>query len=125
MVPSLYYHIVQFAHREGIRYSMSGRSPDSRMPCGRRTSSHAAGGRSDFKFRLDSLTVAGAVPELSANLSARTGFPFHSPTHRWTEAPDNGFSVIHNRADDNSCSATMGRWRRNRGPTPEGSSITG
>jgi hypothetical protein len=33
-LPSAPKHIAQFAHREGIRYSMSGRSPDSRTPYG-------------------------------------------------------------------------------------------
>jgi hypothetical protein len=33
-LPSAPKHIAQFAHREGIRYSMSGRSPDLRTPLG-------------------------------------------------------------------------------------------
>ena len=36
-------HIAQFAHREVIRYSMSGRSPDSRMSLADERSSHATG----------------------------------------------------------------------------------
>jgi hypothetical protein len=39
-LPSVPKHIAQFAHREGIRYSMSGRSPDSRTPGADETSSH-------------------------------------------------------------------------------------
>jgi len=31
-VSPVHEHIIQFAHREGIHYSMSGRSPDSRVP---------------------------------------------------------------------------------------------
>jgi hypothetical protein len=61
-----YQHIAQFAHREVIRYSMPGRSPDSRTPLADEMSSHATGAVT-LEIRLDSLTVAGAVPELNAD----------------------------------------------------------
>jgi hypothetical protein len=38
------------------------------------------------RFAFDSLTVAGAVPELSVLSHACTGFPFHSPALRgWSK----------------------------------------
>jgi hypothetical protein len=42
-VPPVQKHIAQFAHREVIRYSMPGRSPDSRMPSADEMPSHATG----------------------------------------------------------------------------------
>src|SRR5271156_4197076 len=65
--PSPLHNMAQFAHREGIRYSMSGRSPDSRTPMAGECLPTPFW-RSDFSIRLDSLTVAGAAPGLSTNV---------------------------------------------------------
>ena len=96
-------HIAPFAHREGIRYSevrpVSGLAnalgPAKRLP--------TPFGAVTLRFAFDSLTVAGAVPELSVDSHACTGFPFHPPTLcGWIRAPDNPFSLMHTACRNNS-----------------------
>jgi hypothetical protein len=66
-VPSAHKHIAQFAHREGIRYSMPGRSPDSRTPLAHEPSSHTDR-RSDFKVRLRFAYRCGGSPGIQRQL---------------------------------------------------------
>ena len=66
-MPSAHKHMAQFAHREGIRYSMSGRSPDSRTPSADEPSSHA-NRRSDFKVRLRFAYRCGGSPGIERQL---------------------------------------------------------
>ena len=80
---------------------MSGRSPDSRTPFrAGKPSSHAVS-RSDFG-RLRFAYRCGGSPGIERSELARTGFPFHSPTHAaGNRAPDNVFRLMQTGSGDN------------------------